>query len=594
MWRKSLATLAFATWWPAVVAAADPPADPPADTAASEDEVQAALRAARAEIDALAMGAPPAARPAAVTRARSAPPALPPSMTSEIPATGDERPERPPADWLAGIALPDFPVRWDDRLVSVLEYYRSNDRGRAHITAWLERSGRYEGMIRRALRDAGLPEDLLYVAMVESGFNPTIVSPAKAVGLWQFTAPTAEDYGLAYDRWIDERKSPERATQAAVRFLGDLHESLGSWPLALAAFNMGHGALKRAVRKYNTNDFWLLSRLEAGLPYETIAYVHKITACAIVGRNLERFGLADVERDAPIAPARVNVSGGTGLGRIARAARMPVDELAALNPELRRKRIPPDVREWPVRIPQEHMERFRKSWPELRAARPSHAEHVLRWGERLKDVAEMYGTSVRKLRLLNDLGATESVRPGARLRVPDVEPEAPKGEDGPVTVGVPRGRFQYADRNRVFYRVLGNESLDALAAFFQVSVDDIERWNDVSRAARLPKGLVLQIFAPKGVDLSGAMLLDPKTVRTIVVGSEAFYDGYEAAQGRARIRYRIKEGDTLHELAKRFDLSVGSIARINGFSTSTDLQPGTEIIVYTPADSKAAKHARRN
>jgi membrane-bound lytic murein transglycosylase D len=267
---------------------------------------------------------------------------------------------------------------------------------------------------------------------------------------------------------------------------------------------------------------------------------------------------------------------------------MPVDTLAALNPELLRKRLPPDLRTWSVRLPAERLARFEKHWPEDSQAFPSHGEHVLRFGERVQDVAEIYGTTVEKLRRLNDLEPSDPIKPGIRLRVPDVEPTPIATEAGPVVVGVPAREFRYADRNRTFYRVTGDESLADIASFFRVTVDELRRWNDVSPDAALPRGLVVQVYVPKGVDLSRAVVLPPDAVRPLVIGSEAFLDHHEAQRGRVRMRYRVKAGDTLAKLADRFELSVGSIARINGFSTSTRLEPDREIVVYVDADAEVA------
>ncbi|MDD9938615.1 MAG: LysM peptidoglycan-binding domain-containing protein [Myxococcales bacterium] len=551
-------------------------------------DVAEALRLARVELDALDVGEDPSEPIGAPAIAvESTPPLL--SSDLSAPARAPER-QAAPAPWLEGIALPDIPIRWDRRLVEMLEYYRDNPRGRGHIRAWMQRSGRYEGMIRRTFREAGLPEDLLYVAMVESGYDPTVESPAGAMGMWQFVKATGSDYDLEVNRWVDERRSPEQATRAAAAFFEDLHGRLGSWPLSLAAFNMGYGALLRSIRKYNSNDFWLLSRVEAGLPYETIAYVHKVMACAIIAHNPERFGLGDLQKDPPVGTTLVQVPGGTGLGRLARAASMTQEALAKHNPELRRKRLPPDVRQYPLRIPNDKVERFRSRWPQLQANRASHGVHVLRFGERLRDVAQMYGTTEVKLRRLNDLSRSEQVQPGTRLKVPDVEPKAPETPSSAI-VGVPDRSFAYDDRRHVFYHVIPGDRLDSIARFFQVSSDELAAWNDVSSDARLHSGMVLQLFVPASVDLQHARVVSASQVETLVVGSEPFLDHHEEQRDRVRVRYRVKDGDTLRSLSKRFDLSVGSIARINGFSRYTKLQPDNRVILYVPSDQAA--RARR-
>jgi membrane-bound lytic murein transglycosylase D len=262
--------------------------------------------------------------------------------------------------------------------------------------------------------------------------------------------------------------------------------------------------------------------------------------------------------------------------------------MAALNPELSRKRVPPDVKEWTVRIPAESAERFTRRYPELQSD-ATHGTHVLRFGERLKDVAEMYGTTERKLRALNDLSDGEPVRPGVRLRVPDVQQEPPAETTEPEVVGVPDQVFNYDGRRNVFYRVQSGDSPASIASFFRVSLDELRTWNAISTDSRLHAGMTLQLFVPESVDLERALYLPAEKVRPLVVGSDEFFDYHEALRDRVRVRYRVRPGDTLTSLAERFDLSIGSIARINGFSRDKTLQADSEIILYVPSkDAKAA------
>jgi membrane-bound lytic murein transglycosylase D len=514
----------------------------------------------------------------------SMPPALTTDVVDEAPApTPQSMAMVPELDWLAGAVLPDFPVRWDDRLVDQLIYYRDNPQGRAQVRTLIERSGRYAQMIRGKLGEHALPADLLYVAMVESGYDPLARSGAGALGMWQFVESTGKEYGLAIDRWVDERQSPERATEAAARFFKDLHGRLGSWPLAIAAFNMGYGALLRSIRKYNTNDIGVLSRIEAGLPYETIAYVSKVAAFAIVARNPERFGLTDVKPHDALQLTKVDVPGGLGLGKLARAAGITAEELATYNPELLRSRVPPDVKRWTIRIPTERAARFAEKIETLPSEEATHGYYVMRFGERMRDVAALYGTTEAKLRALNELEDNAEALPGSKLIVPDVEPEAAPVDASEVVVGVPAQSFEPSDRKRVFYSVKSGDTALQIATFFQVTLDELRRWNDIATDAALQSGMVLQVFAPKDVDLSTAITVAPSRVRTLVVGSEEFFAHHEALRDRVRVRYRVRSGDTLESLAERYELSAGSIARINSFSRYSKLEAGSEIILYVPA-----------
>ena len=524
--------------------------------------------------------------------------APPASLSSRIPpaplvGTGPV----PDVTWLRGLALPDIPVRWDDRLVRELDYYRSNPRGRTLIRGLFVRQATYSAMIRSKLRAAQLPDDLLYIAMAESGFDTKARSTVGAAGLWQLMPAPATQYGLEQSKWVDARLIPEPCTDAAVSYLRDVYQDLGSWPLAFAAFNMGHGALLRSIQKYNTNDYWLLSSLESGLPVETVAYITRIMAYAIVGHNRARFGIADVPLEAPADSVSIDLPGGVTLTRIARVGGLDVAALAALNPELKKARLPPDVKAWPVRIPRELAARFREKWVKQGPLLPPHRKHVLRLGERLTDVAEMYATTTPKLLKLNDLPDGATVRPGQKLLVPDVDPIVKVSGERAV-VGVPPDTFVYADRRRLFYRVAPGDELEEVARFFRVTTDELRVWNRIAADAKLQRGMYLQLYVPHDAELSETLVLSPSQVRTLVVGSEEFFNFHEQQQNRVRIRYRVKPGDTLRSLAERFELSIGSLARINQFGREKKLEADSEIIIYVaqPNASNApnAKASRPN
>jgi len=266
-------------------------------------------------------------------------------------------------------------ARWDipvvrnepvDRFVTLFTGRRSG-----LMAEYLKRSGRYEGMIRTKLRKAGMPEDLVYLTMIESGFNPNARSHANAVGLWQFMSPTARGYGLRVDGYVDERRDPERSTDAALRYLRDLHTQLGSWYLAAAAYNGGDGRISRAlmaetgrVKGQGDADFW---RIRHRLPRETREYVPLMVAAAVVGKEPEKYGLGGVERWMPLQSDTVSVPGGTRLATVARAAGVSENEVTRLNPHLVRKQTPPGKKEFPVRIPEGRQPRFAGAFPALQA-----------------------------------------------------------------------------------------------------------------------------------------------------------------------------------------------------------------------------------
>lgn len=501
---------------------------------------------------------------------------VPGAASSVVPP----RPEAPTTatPWLEGLSLPDLPIRFHDQVVRYLQYFREDPRGRSLMQAWLRRSNRYGAMIERTLESEGLPRDLRCVAMAESGFDPLVRSNRGALGLWQFVPRTGSEYGLRQDRWIDERMDPVGSTRAAARMLSDLQRRFGRWELALAAYNMGYGALLRAIRKYNTNDYWTLAELEAGLPFETTIYVSKILACSVVMRNAETFGFGDLTHDEPHDVRDFEVPGGTTLAQIARAAEVDREELVALNPHLKRGRVPPGP-DYVVHVPAAKADVFAARWTRQRPSDPQPVAYPMRFGESLEDVAYRFQTTERELVALNAIDDDETLGVGTVLLVPAVTPRERPVTEPPVVV-VPDAPSPARDRVRVFYRVVPRDRVDEIARFFRVGVDEIRRWNRVDPTAALHAGLVLQLHVPRSVDLSRAVVWRDDQVRLVTLGSERFFDEHERGQGRLRFRYRVVEGDTVASIARRFGLSDGSLARINRFGRRADLQVGQEVVVY--------------
>src|SRR6266581_604021 len=235
-------------------------------------------------------------------------------------------------------ATPRVPVRDNAEVQRFLEHFQTGYR-RAVVERWIERSGRYAGMIQGVLRAKGLPEDLMFAAMIESGFNPVAVSRAGAKGLWQFMAPTARRYGLRVDRWVDERLDPEKSTVAAARYLSDLHALFGSWELAKAGYNAGEMKVLRAMKALGTKNFWELTRGRV-LRDETKNFVPAIQAATLIGREPERYGFTASQTE-PLAYEVAPVPSGFALSHVAAVAGVDTDVLCELNPELSLRRTPP-------------------------------------------------------------------------------------------------------------------------------------------------------------------------------------------------------------------------------------------------------------
>lgn len=485
--------------------------------------------------------------------------------------------------FLAGATLPDIPARWDDAVIQYLQYFRDDPRGRALMRAWYQRGNRYDAAIRATLRENQVPEDLRCVALAESGFNPTARSNVGALGLWQFMPETARQFGMSRDRWVDERMDETLATRGAARYLRDLQRRFGSWELALAAYNMGYGSLLRAIRKYNTNDFSVLARIEAGLPFETTVYVSKIVACGIVLRNPGLFGLNDVERDAPLETALISVPGGTPLTDVAARAGVDEDALANLNPHLLLRVVPASRLAYNVRIPRANLVAYETS--RAREPRWSMRTATLRFGERLADVASRYGTNETALREQNRIAPTERVLGPLALAVPNVEPRVVVSSTNVRTVALPAAPPGLHGASRVFYGVLDGDRLDDVAATFDVTSEQIAQWNTLDAQAALQSGMVLQIFTREPVDPESVVLLRPEELHVLVAGTDEFFEWHETQRGRVRTRYRVQTGDTLGAVAARFGITTGDVARINRLPRNGLIRVGQELIVYTSRDT---------
>ncbi len=506
---------------------------------------------------------------------------VPDAMSSDAPPKKLERPQGTvDLSFLSELKLPSLPVRWDSRVIEYLLFFKNDKRGRDLMGAWLKRMERYGPMIRRVLTEHSLPQDLQFVAMVESGYDPLARSQADALGMWQFVKQAGTHYGLRIDHWTDERLDPEASTRAGARYMRDLFDRFGSWELAFAAYNMGYGGLLRAIRKYNSNDYWLLSHLEAGLPYETSLYVAKITAVALVANNPEKFGFEKTMVEPTILLSKVDVAPGTPLGPIASAAGVDKATLEKLNPHLKRGRVSPGEEPVNVYVPREQYQRFAERWSKNKEP-AQHVSYIVRFGETFDDVARRFNISATRLRDINELASDARVGAGFPLVVPAVAEVTTLNGLSPVATVPPRV-FQYEGRRRIFYRVAGQDTPDSVARFFDVTVDELMEWNHFVEGASLQRDMLVQLFVREDLDLGRAIVLTPDQVQILTAGTDEFFDFHEAQRGRVRVRYRVQRGDTMVKIADKFELSAGSVGRINQFATNKELLPDTWIVVYVP------------
>lgn len=501
----------------------------------------------------------------------------------------------PMPPWLRGIRLPDVRIRFSPQVYRYLAYYRTSRVGRAVLSRWLGRMNRFKAHISAALRRHHLPQDLIYIAMIESGFRPTTKSWAGASGLWQFMPSGGKTYGLPRSFWVDERHNPESSTEAAMYYLKDLHKRFGNWELALAAYNAGYNGVRRAMTKYNTNDYWRLCEYESGLPYETMRYVPKFFAIAVVANNLKHFGLKPRGVKPAWEYALVNVRGGTRLAQVARLASISIKTLRELNPELRRNRVPPG-QSYELRLPKGSLLTYRKKAARSSVGARKLVVHTVRYGDSVGSIAAQNGISARLLRRINQIRNRREVRPGVKLLVPAGSRRARRRHRTPqkrTLIAVTPVLAQPAGHLTIYYPVVAGDDLQGVAKALGVSLIDLIAWNAVTARAKLIPGMVLRAVVAPNRFPKGVRLLDPRSIRVLTVNSVPFHVAHAQRRNRRRIIYRVRHGDTMRRVSRRFGISRGAIGRYNKINRGAKLRPGQRLVLYTRTRRSRRRKRRR-
>lgn len=494
--------------------------------------------------------------------------------------------DAPPEAWMSKLELPDIPVRWNQQTIEYLQFFKDDPKGQRMIAAWLNRMGRYEHRLRAILAEVGVPEDLVYVAMIESGFDPSAQSSVGAAGMWQFMEPTGRVYGLDTDYWVDDRLDFEKAGYAAATYLADLKTRFGTWELALAAYNAGYGLVVQSIRANNTNNYWALSEIENALPRQTVNYVPKILAAAIVGHNRDAFGVTG-KPEPRLDLIEVSVEAGTRIEDLAKGLEVDEDLLAQINATYLRGRTPPEGGPAPVRIPRAKHELF-SSLTNIATTEQRWTTYKVKLGDDLDSIAAAHGITTKQLRSINAIHDSGEIKGGVVLVVPVVNgtPSAPAA--APPIVAVPPLTVP-ADKRLVFFRVTRAATSASIASSFGVAWAQVVAWNDLDPEARLVDGQMLQVLVAKDFDAAaaGVLVSELTEVRHVVRGTAAHLDALLAERELVRRGYKVGKDETLKKIAKKFDLSLGSLARINGVAREHELKQGEIIVVYV------AKNATR-
>lgn len=520
----------------------------------------------------------------------------------------DQRSTEFGADFLDGLTKPDIPIEGHPVVERYINYFTKHTKGRELFGTWLERSGRYRPVISEALRSHGVPRDLEALVWVESGFWPTAKSKAGAVGLWQFMPTTARAYGLTVTDEYDERRSIWRASDAAAQHLSDLHSRFSSWDLALAAYNYGYANVERRLAAAGESNFWNVVDVEGVLPEETRKYVPKVLAVAVVLNNLDHFGFADTQVDAPLRGTGFEVPPGTTLSTLARAAGTTVSALQQLNPELLTAAVPDRGAPIIIHLPNDGLARARVMLPRLLGAEVNEADRYpedhFEW---LDPGAPKGGNGDARSRLERTL--TRSIERTPLPLHADVPARvAPtSGAHAPVNEPALTARMTPVAKPARAETAAGR-SAERVKAEVLYSIEP-----DASQLASVaPASATTTIGAPTGTaavpaDTSEPTFRDYKVQRGDTLAKLAFhfrvgqreiafdnrirdwslvYSGQtlrirdvEKSPARANLVYRVRTGDSLSKIAERSQESEARLAESNRLQNPNRLQVGQILLI---------------
>ena len=458
--------------------------------------------------------------------------------------------EKFPGDQTKSAPEFDIPIVINARVEQFIQYFQTN--GKKIFTNLLARSERYIPFMKNLLRENGLPEDLVYMALIESGFNPYAYSRSKASGPWQFIYLTGKRYGLKANWWVDERRDPGKSTVAAAKYLKDLYDIFECWYLAAAGYNAGEGKIVNAMRRYKTEDFWELTKYRY-LKRETKDYVPQMIAAALIAKDPEKYGFVGIEYQEPLQYDKVNVPAVTDLRLIARASEISVEELKGLNPELLRWCTPPDSPSYEIKIPLGKKELFLENFEAIPSQdRFQFKTHIVKKGATFAGIARLYRVDIEPILEINRLKRSSLLSAGMNLLIP--VPEDTKS----ITLGkrMVNGKDQPPRSEEIIYIIRKGDTLWSIANEMGVNIGALSRWNNLDPEKKLMPGnkLKIKINSP-----SGPVGKLPKKK-----------EGKE-------IIYVVKEGDTLWSIAKKYNVTISEIKSWNNPNGGDRIHPSDRL-----------------
>ena len=357
-----------------------------------------------------------------------------------------------------------IPLVRNARIDQFINYFQT--RRRSEFESWLVRYQEYHNMIQDILEKNGLPDELEFLALIESGMNPKAYSRASATGMWQFVYSTGKHYGLDRTWYVDERRDPVKATRAACQYLKDLYSEFDDWYLTLAAYNSGEGRVRRGMQLHNTRDFWQLR----SLPRETRDYIPYFLAAAIICRHPDQYGFS-MPKVEPYSYDEVTLEKSADLNVLARCCGISVKELRNLNPELRQSATPSDG-SYTLKVPRGTSDSFLAAYnglPNDQRFAPQYIVHRVRRGESLWTISHRYHVSIHDLAAVNKIRNRHRIQIGQKLTIP-----IHAGGTNATLVGSSQGP---PGTKRLVYTVKRGDTLGQIAEDYNTRASSIRRWN---------------------------------------------------------------------------------------------------------------------
>jgi membrane-bound lytic murein transglycosylase D len=462
-----------------------------------------------------------------------------------------------------GEATYDIPIVMNDRVKKSIVYFQTV--ARDAFAKYLSRSARYAPMMKRILAEYGLPQDLIYLCLVESGFNPRAYSWARAVGLWQFISSTGRLYGLKRNWWIDERRDPVKSTHAACQHLKDLYQEFGSWELAMAAYNGGPGRIRKTIERQKTIDFWKMR-----LKRQTMDYVPLIMAAAIIAKNPAKYGFDDIKYEPELVWDEVVIDRCLDLAIVAKELGCTLKELKDLNPELLRRFTPPNVKKYTLKIPAGTKEKFLLAYDSMPSPKEtSWVRHKIKRGETVSSIAAKYGVSQYAIFGANNLTRTSKIYAGKELIVP-----VPLDRD--YSSSSRRKNRTYKAKNSI-YTVRAGDTMWDIARAFGTTVDALRRINYIERGSRIYVGQKLKIPS-SAARLKEKNVTDSRSSKAYAKADKSQSKKGKKSSGKT-VKHKVRRGDTLWDIARKYGTTTAKIRRLNGLGRSSRIYPGQVLVV---------------